>query len=243
MGSRAAVVRVVARRRARSRSAATRTASAGWSSWALDAVDAATDALEGLAHRARLGTARHRVLRSGGRTAAAADRARPGDGRTGSARRRGAHPPSSTRVACPSPTPVTWPGDDGATVHGLLSATARDAEPPHRWPPLLVDVHGGPTDQATVDWKPRIRWFVSRGWAVLAPNYRGSTGYGRDYRQALDHAWGELDVADTVAGIRAARRSDGWCDARRAAVMGGSAGRPHRAARRRARTPPWCARR
>ncbi len=65
---------------------------------------------------------------------------------------------------------------------------------------MLVDVHGGPTDQSTVDWKPRIRWFVSRGWAVLSPNYRGSTGYGRAYRHALDHAWGDIDVTDTVTG-------------------------------------------
>ena len=74
---------------------------------------------------------------------------------------------------------------------------------------MLVDVHGGPTDQSTVDWKPRIRWFVSRGWAVLSPNYRGSTGYGRDYRHTLDHAWGEIDVADTVTGLRAAAQDDG----------------------------------
>jgi dipeptidyl aminopeptidase/acylaminoacyl peptidase len=88
---------------------------------------------------------------------------------------------------------------------------------------VLVDVHGGPTDQATVDWKPRIRWFVSRGWAVLSPNYRGSTGYGRAYRHALDHAWGEVDVTDTVTGLQALARDD-RVDASRAAVMGGSAG-------------------
>ncbi len=87
----------------------------------------------------------------------------------------------------------------------------------------MVDVHGGPTDQSTVDWKPRIRWFVSRGWAVLSPNYRGSTGYGRAYRHALDHEWGEIDVADTVTGIRALAH-DERVDAARAAVMGGSAG-------------------
>src|SRR4029077_1063320 len=74
-----------------------------------------------------------------------------------------------------------------------------------------------------VDWKPRVRYFVSRGWAVLHPNYRGSTGYGAGYRHALDHEWCVFDVADTVAGIRAAG-DEGWADASRAAVMGGSAG-------------------
>jgi dipeptidyl aminopeptidase/acylaminoacyl peptidase len=58
---------------------------------------------------------------------------------------------------------------------------------------------------------------------VLNPNYRGSTGYGRAYRHALDHRWGEVDVSDTVAGIRALALDD-RVDASRAAVMGGSAG-------------------
>jgi dipeptidyl aminopeptidase/acylaminoacyl peptidase len=124
----------------------------------------------------------------------------------------------------PEPRPVTWDADDGAPVHGLLwfPETGGPASGPSG-PPLLVDVHGGPTGQSVVDWVPRIRFFVSRGWAVLAPNYRGSTGYGRAYERALGERWGELDVTDTVAGIRAAGR-DGWADADRAAVMGGSAG-------------------
>jgi dipeptidyl aminopeptidase/acylaminoacyl peptidase len=58
---------------------------------------------------------------------------------------------------------------------------------------------------------------------VLAPNYRGSTGYGRDYAQALAGRWGRRDVDDTAAGIRHARRRR-WCDPDRIAVMGGSAG-------------------
>jgi dipeptidyl aminopeptidase/acylaminoacyl peptidase len=107
-------------------------------------------------------------------------------------------------------------------VHGLLWLPPDDDSRASA-PPLLVDVHGGPTDQTTVDWRPRVRWFVSRGWAVLSPNYRGSTGYGRAYRHALDHAWGELDVNDTVAGIRALAQDD-RVNATRAAVMGGSAG-------------------
>jgi dipeptidyl aminopeptidase/acylaminoacyl peptidase len=138
------------------------------------------------------------------------------------ARRRGA-PAELDAIDLPEPKAIEWPGADGETVHGLLwlpPDTARDAG---AVPPLLVDVHGGPTDQSTVDWKPRIRWFVSRGWAVLSPNYRGSTGYGGAYRHALDHAWGDVDDNDTVSGIRALAHDD-RVDASRAAVMGGSAG-------------------
>ncbi len=160
-------------------------------------------------------------IRSGGRTAPQLTVLDP---RTGArtARARGA-PAELDAVELPEPTPVTWPGGDGEPVHGLLWRPPDAAPGDRTLPPLLVDVHGGPTDQSKVDWKPRVRYFVSRGWAVLHPNYRGSTGYGAGYRHALDHEWGVLDVADTVAGIHAAGR-EGWADASRAAVMGGSAG-------------------
>jgi dipeptidyl aminopeptidase/acylaminoacyl peptidase len=160
-------------------------------------------------------------IRSGGRTAPQLTVLDPVAG-TRDPRRRGA-PAELDATDLPEPTPTTWTGADGATVHGLLWLPPDDAVPARSRPPLLVDVHGGPTDQSTVDWKPRVRWFTSRGWAVLQPNYRGSTGYGRAYRHALDHEWGVVDVADTVAGIHALG-SDERVDAARAAVMGGSAG-------------------
>jgi dipeptidyl aminopeptidase/acylaminoacyl peptidase len=122
------------------------------------------------------------------------------------------------------PEPITWHGDDGAPVHGLLYRPAGNPGPTAgAAPPLLVDVHGGPSGQATVTWNARVHFFVTRGWAVLAPNHRGSTGYGRDYTQALAREWGALDVADTAAGIREAG-ARGWCDPARVAIMGGSAG-------------------
>jgi dipeptidyl aminopeptidase/acylaminoacyl peptidase len=160
-------------------------------------------------------------IRSGGRTAPQLTVLDPRTG-TRSARARGA-PAELDAVDLPEPTPVTWPGDDGEPVHGLLWRPPDAGSGAGALPPLLVDVHGGPTDQSTVDWRPRVRFFVSRGWAVLHPNYRGSTGYGHAYRHALDHEWGVVDVADTVAGLRAARQEE-WADASRAAVMGGSAG-------------------
>jgi hypothetical protein len=73
-----------------------------------------------------------------------------------------------------------------------------DYDPPA--PPVLVDVHGGPTGQASVQWKPIHQYFVTRGWIVLAPDPRGSTGYGRGYAQALAGSWGALDVADCAEG-------------------------------------------
>jgi len=116
------------------------------------------------------------------------------------------------------PRPVVWPADDGAVVHGLLFSP-----PGAVHPPLLVLLHGGPTDQARAEWSPKTQYWVSRGWAVLAPNPRGSTGYGRAYAQALCGEWGDLDVADVLAGIRHAA-GQGWGDAGRVALVGGSAG-------------------
>ena len=128
--------------------------------------------------------------------------------------------PAGIEIGAREPTPVTW-ASAGLTVPGLLYPpdNANAGGPP----PMLVDVHGGPTGQATVAWDGWLRYFTSRGWAVLRPNYRGSTGYGRPFVQCLHHTWGLDDVEDVAAGIRAAAEL-GWCDPNRVAVAGGSAG-------------------
>ncbi len=115
------------------------------------------------------------------------------------------------------PEMISWPGESGL-VHGNLRRPGGVDRPP-----LLVSVHGGPTDQATAEWNPRAAFWVSRGWAVLSVNYRGSSGYGRSYRDALEGQWGIADVADVASGIRHAVAM-GWCDPDRVAVTGGSAG-------------------
>jgi dipeptidyl aminopeptidase/acylaminoacyl peptidase len=122
----------------------------------------------------------------------------------------------------PEPEPVEWHADDGVTIHGRLhrpAVSATGSEPP----PLIVWIHGGPTSQTQVVWNNRLPFFLERGWAVLFPDHRGSTGHGRAYAQALAGRWGELDVSDCAAGMRAAA-AIGWGDARRMVPMGGSAG-------------------
>ena len=129
--------------------------------------------------------------------------------------------PAGVELGAREPTPVGWVRD-GVTVHGLLYPP--DVSPPvGELSPMLVDVHGGPTGQATVAWDGWLRFFTSRGWAVLRPNCRGSTGYGRAFAQGLAGTWGVDDVEDVAAGIRAAADL-GWCDPNRVAVAGGSAG-------------------
>lgn len=127
------------------------------------------------------------------------------------------------RAGLSAPEAVEWAGSDGGLVHGLLWRPRASALGAGTKPPLLVSVHGGPTGQATASFNARVTFFCDRGWAVLAPNYRGSAGYGREYVQALRGRWGDLDVEDTAAGISHAG-AQGWCDPGRVAVMGGSAG-------------------
>lgn len=88
---------------------------------------------------------------------------------------------------------------------------------------LLCWVHGGPTDQWQVDFRPRIAYWWSRGWDVLVVDPRGTTGHGRRYQRALNGGWGRFDVDDTAALIRHAHRA-GWATADRTVLMGGSSG-------------------
>ena len=67
-------------------------------------------------------------------------------------------------------------------------------------PPLIVKVHGGPTANADCMFNPKIQYYTSRGYAYLEVNYRGSTGFGREYREQLKGLWGIRDVEDCIDG-------------------------------------------
>ncbi|MBW8806276.1 MAG: S9 family peptidase [Catenulisporales bacterium] len=90
-------------------------------------------------------------------------------------------------------------------------------------PPLLIDVHGGPTSSTVTTRSLGFALFTSRGYAVASVDYGGSTGYGRAYRDRLRHTWGSTDVEDSVAVARALAAA-GLADPRRTAIRGGSAG-------------------
>jgi dipeptidyl aminopeptidase/acylaminoacyl peptidase len=123
--------------------------------------------------------------------------------------------------ALAEPEVVRWASPDGTEIPGRLYRPAEAAlgDPP----PMICWVHGGPTGQWGVEFRARIAYWTDRGWAVLVPDHRGSTGHGRAFRQALHGRWGEVDVVDCAAGIRAAAER-GWGDSARMVVMGGSAG-------------------
>ncbi len=123
------------------------------------------------------------------------------------------------------PSAVSFPTSGSATAHGLLYQPQNpdhQASPEQR-PPLLVICHGGPTASTSTALNLNVQFWTSRGFAVLDVNYRGSTGYGRAYRKALDGQWGVVDVEDCVAGARVLAER-GLVDGKRMAIRGSSAG-------------------
>jgi dipeptidyl aminopeptidase/acylaminoacyl peptidase len=121
--------------------------------------------------------------------------------------------------------PITFATTDGDRAHGFFY-------PPHHpqavaaagaLPPLVVCVHGGPTGATSAAFNPLVQFFTTRGLAVLDVNYRGSTGYGRPYRDRLQDRWGIYDVEDCLAGARALALA-GKVDPGRMAIRGSSAG-------------------
>lgn len=122
---------------------------------------------------------------------------------------------------------IQYPTRDGKTAFAYYyrprnpdyPVTGAEAERP----PLLVMSHGGPTAAASKALNLRIQYYTTRGWAVVDVDYRGSSGYGRAYRQALNGQWGVLDVTDCEDAVRYLI-DQGLADADRIAIRGGSAG-------------------
>lgn len=130
----------------------------------------------------------------------------------------------------PSGTIEVLAGGGEATC--IAPAVARRSGVVHSWfyappgienPPLIVKIHGGPTAQATASYDEEIQFWLSRGFAVVDVNYRGSTGFGRTYRDALRGNWGVTDVADVVEVVEDLARAN-LIDVERVAIKGGSAG-------------------
>ncbi len=120
---------------------------------------------------------------------------------------------------------VEFPTTGGEIAYGLFYRPHNPdyAATSHDRPPLLVKCHGGPTSAASSTLNLGIQYWTSRGIAVLDVNYRGSTGFGRAYRDRLHLSWGVVDVDDCVEGARFLAER-GLVDGRRCVISGGSAG-------------------
>jgi dipeptidyl aminopeptidase/acylaminoacyl peptidase len=120
---------------------------------------------------------------------------------------------------------ITFPSVGGREVHALYypPANADFTAPAGDKPPLIVQVHGGPTGQASAAFSLANQFWTSRGFAVVDVNYGGSAGYGRAYRKRLNGQWGVVDVEDVIAAVRYLA-GEGRIDRQRTAIHGGSAG-------------------
>ena len=121
--------------------------------------------------------------------------------------------------------PVEFPTEDGKTAHAFYYPPRNSdfQAPAGEKPPLLVKSHGGPTGAASTALNLGYQFWTSRGIGVLDVNYGGSTGYGREYRERLNGAWGIVDVDDcSNAALHMVGR--GEADGDRLAIDGGSAG-------------------
>ena len=130
-------------------------------------------------------------------------------------------PPALAAAGMVEPEFVTYLSSGEATIPALLfRPLAATGSAPC---PAIVYPHGGPTDEHARYFDMIVQWLVAKGYAVLTPNYRGSTGYGLAHQQALHDNWGIVDcddmlaAADYLAGL-------GWVDGDRLGIYGASYG-------------------
>ena len=121
------------------------------------------------------------------------------------------------------PESVRITARDGVEVQGLLYLPDDASRPDNSAPPVLFEVHGGPTAQSMATFDPIVQYHVDRGIAVFEPNVRGSTGFGRTY-VTLDDKENRRDSVRDLIDMAEYLRQDGRVDIDRAAVSGGSYG-------------------
>jgi dipeptidyl aminopeptidase/acylaminoacyl peptidase len=128
---------------------------------------------------------------------------------------------SLNSAAMPESQIVHYKTFDGKTISALMWVPfnlKRDASNP-----ALVLPHGGPTGQVQDYWSPRIAALVSRGYICIAPNVRGSTGYGMDFQRANYQDLGGGDLQDEVYATKFLQAT-GYVDAKKIGITGGSYG-------------------
>jgi dipeptidyl aminopeptidase/acylaminoacyl peptidase len=113
---------------------------------------------------------------------------------------------------------ITYDSTDETEIGALVYRADRDGPEP-----VVVQVHGGPHGQSLKAFNPYTQFLVSQGYSVLQPNYRGSTGRGREFKNAVHGDWGGMEQEDIAAGARWVKDQD-WSNSDRVAVFGGSYG-------------------
>jgi dipeptidyl aminopeptidase/acylaminoacyl peptidase len=116
--------------------------------------------------------------------------------------------------------PFRFIARDGRTIHGYLSFPAEVARTNL---PAVLTVHGGPWTRDGWGLNPEAQWLANRGYVCVQVNFRGSSGYGKDFLNAGDREWGAKmhdDLLDAIDHLAA----QGFIDRERVAIYGGSYG-------------------
>jgi dipeptidyl aminopeptidase/acylaminoacyl peptidase len=122
-----------------------------------------------------------------------------------------------------SMTPVKYQSRDGLTIHGYLTLPAGYDMDSAKDLPVVVNPHGGPWARDTWGFNPEIQFMANRGYAVLQMNFRGSTGFGRDFWEASFREWGKKMQDDITDGVDWLVEK-GIADKDRVAIYGASYG-------------------
>ncbi|HEV8650554.1 MAG TPA: S9 family peptidase [Actinomycetes bacterium] len=130
------------------------------------------------------------------------------------------HRPELERYQLAKMEPFSFTARDGLTVHGYATF------PPgagRSGLPAVLNVHGGPWARDVWGFDPEAQWLANRGYLCVKVNFRGSTGYGKDFLNAGDKQWGAAMHDDLVDAVGFAVER-GWADPSRFAIYGGSYG-------------------
>ncbi|HKZ49667.1 MAG TPA: S9 family peptidase [Candidatus Nanoarchaeia archaeon] len=116
--------------------------------------------------------------------------------------------------------PIEFKSRDGFDIHGYITF------PPGKERknlPMVVDVHGGPWTRDTWGFVSDTQWFANRGYISLQINYRGSTGYGKNFLNAGNKEWGGKMHDDLIDGVNFVVKK-GYANPKKIAIFGGSYG-------------------
>jgi len=128
--------------------------------------------------------------------------------------------PQLQQYTLASMTPVQYQARDGLMIHAYLTLPV-GVDPKNL--PLVLLVHGGPWARDSWGYNPYPQWLANRGYAVLQPNFRGSTGYGKSFLNAGDRQWAGTMHTDLL-DAKAWAVSQGYADPKKVCIMGGSYG-------------------
>ena len=118
--------------------------------------------------------------------------------------------------------PFTFQSFDGVEVEAFLTKPLGIT--PGSKHPMITVIHGGPHGQQGPAFNSKAQIYAARGWAVLMVNYRGSTGYGQKFADAIFRDQNGGEAKDVLYGVEAALRRNSWIDRERLGVEGGSYG-------------------